>query len=36
MIGADRDISKELHELTRKFFGGPGAFIMAWPGTLTY
>ena len=36
LIGADRDISRELHKLTIKLFGGSGAFIMAWPGTMIY
>ncbi|MGE4192288.1 MAG: hypothetical protein AB7E51_02755 [Pseudodesulfovibrio sp.] len=35
LIGADKDITAALHALTVKYFGEPGAFIMAWPGTMT-
>lgn len=36
IIGADRDISKELKKMSITFFGGDGAFILAWPGTVTF
>ncbi|WP_316901297.1 hypothetical protein [Pseudodesulfovibrio indicus] len=35
LIGADKDITAKLHALTVKYFGEPGGFIMAWPGTMT-
>lgn len=36
LIGADKDITEQLHALTARFFGQPGAFIMSWPGTMSY
>lgn len=35
LVGAPTDISAELHKLSLKLFGEPGAFVMAWPGTMT-
>ena len=36
VIAADRDISNELKALTTKLFGGRGAFILVWPGTMLH
>ena len=36
IIGADRDVSKELKALSRKIFKDDGAFILAWPGKVIF
>ncbi len=36
VIGANKDISKELKEMTKRHFKGNGAFILAWPGTVMF
>jgi len=36
IIGAKKDISKELKALTEKLFQGKGAFILAWPGKVLF
>ena len=36
VIAADRDISKELKTLSIKLFGGRGAFVLVWPGTMVH
>ncbi|MGL1863839.1 MAG: hypothetical protein OCC46_15050 [Pseudodesulfovibrio sp.] len=36
VIGASKDISKELKEMTKRLFKGDGAFILAWPGKVMF
>ncbi|WP_419787582.1 hypothetical protein [Pseudodesulfovibrio sp.] len=36
IIGADKDISKELKALSLKLFHGGSAFILAWPGKVIF
>ena len=36
IIGADKDISKELKAMTKRIFMGDGAFILAWPGKVIF
>ena len=36
VIGARKDISKELKEMTKRLFKGDGAFILAWPGKVMF
>ncbi|BDQ35392.1 hypothetical protein [Pseudodesulfovibrio portus] len=36
VIAADKDISKELKALSIRLFGGRGAFVLAWPGTMVH
>jgi len=36
IIGADKDITIELKELSKKLFGGDGAFILSWPGKVMF
>ena len=36
VIGAKKDISKELKALSEKLFKGKGAFILAWPGKVLF
>lgn len=36
IIGADTDISIKLKKMTKALFGGDGAFILAWPGTVMF
>lgn len=36
VIAADQDISKELKALSIELFGGRGAFVLVWPGTMVH
>jgi len=36
IIGAKKDVSVELKKMTKRLFGGDGAFILAWPGKVLF
>ncbi len=36
IIGADKDISKELKAMTKRLFKDDGAFILSWPGKVIF
>jgi len=36
IIGADKDISKELKAMTQRLFKDDGAFILVWPGKVMF
>ncbi len=36
IIGADKDISKDLKKMTQRLFKGDGAFILVWPGKVIF
>ena len=36
IVGAEKDITKDLKMLTKSLFGGKGAFIMSWPGKVMF
>jgi hypothetical protein len=36
IIGAKSDISMELKAMTKRLFGGNGAFILVWPGKVIF